>query len=110
MPSPGWTESDVAVNTVICTSVFSALAVGFMTIHVVDRIIVARSEDYMILTAFIVTIMLVGQVIWAVVDQGQGQHAAGMALGKFEVTGKVRPVTSEQVFVGGLCWGSRGRY
>ena len=43
----------------------------------------------MTLTAFALTIILVGQTIWAVVGEGQGQHASRVEPGKFEVTAKM---------------------
>ena len=87
-----WTESDVAVNTIICATVFSAFAVLFITIYIVENIKNSKGyqfQDYMTLTAFALTIILVGQSIWAVVDEGQGQHASRVEPGKFEVTAKV---------------------
>ena len=87
-----WTESDVAVNTIICATVFSAFAVLSITIFIVESRKNSKAyefQDYMTFTAFALTIILVGQTIWAVVDEGQGQHASRVEPGKFEVTAKV---------------------
>ena len=92
MPPANWTESDVAVNTIICATIFSAFAVLCITIYMVESSRKSKGykiQDYMTLTAFALTIILVGQTIWAVVDEGQGQHASRVEPGKFEVTAKV---------------------
>ena len=102
MPTLDWTQSDVAVNTIICASVFSVVAVVFMVTHVIFIIRIIRNfslPDLMILAAFVITIMLVGQTIWAVVDEGQGQHAADMEWGVSEVTAKVCLAIPEQEFL-----------
>lgn len=84
-----WSGSDVALNTIICTYIFSALAILFMTIHISMRIKYLMLEDYMTFFAFISTIILVGQITWAVVDEGQGHHMSDITQGQFELTAKV---------------------
>ena len=35
-----------------------------------------EADDYILIVAYVITVILVGQITWAIVDDGQGKHIA----------------------------------
>ena len=65
---------DLGRATIICSWVFAALAgIGVCTQIVKARTSV-KADDILIFSAFVVSLMLVAQTTWAVIDEGQGEH------------------------------------
>ncbi|KAI1096758.1 hypothetical protein F5B19DRAFT_4511 [Rostrohypoxylon terebratum] len=62
--------SNVALATIVCISVFSFIAIIFIAIHVFVRV------------------HLLGQVIWAVVNEGQGEHFTDITRSQFKLLAK----------------------
>lgn len=84
--------SDVALATVVCTYVFTLLATISLSIHAYYRLMVrheVEAEDFLTLIAFIVSLALVGQITWAVIDEGQGEHMSDVTGSQFEHAAKV---------------------
>ncbi|KAI6092139.1 hypothetical protein F4821DRAFT_157960 [Hypoxylon rubiginosum] len=83
--------SDVALATIICTSIFTVFAILSFSIHVFVCLKIQHKfglNDFLTLLAFMISLALVGQIIWAVVDEGQGQHMSNVMHNQFELTAK----------------------
>ncbi|KAH6659351.1 hypothetical protein BKA67DRAFT_666191 [Truncatella angustata] len=80
-------DSDVALTTVACTCVFGLVAIVAMVVHVFTKCFVLRCgfrfDDYLLLAAFVTSLALAGQIIWAVVDENQGQHISKVTSSQF---------------------------
>ncbi|OTB07850.1 hypothetical protein M426DRAFT_267084 [Hypoxylon sp. CI-4A] len=75
--------SNVALATIICTYVFTFLAIMAIIVHIYTFMTSARKvslEDFSTLVAFVITLGLVGQITWAVVDEGQANGSWKKAL------------------------------
>jgi hypothetical protein len=75
-------KSNIARTTLICSWLFAALATMSIIIQVLS--IHARKarigiDDYLLFTAYLVSVLLVGQTTWAVVDEGQGMHESDLS-------------------------------
>lgn len=84
--------SGVALNTIVLTYVFLFLALIVAVDHVYFRRIIKNSfrwDDMITLCAFILSLALVGQITWAVIDGGQGQHVSNVTKGHFGIMAKV---------------------
>ena len=86
--------SDVALTTIICTYIFVLIALLSLAIHlyVCLRIRQCRRfslEDYFAFIAFIPTLGITGQITWAVVNEGQGQHMPDITQSQLDLIGKV---------------------
>lgn len=75
-------RSDVALETVICSSIFTALATSSICLHTYVKIKLMRHyvlrDELPILLTFLLVLALVAQTIWAVVHDGQGQHMSSV--------------------------------
>ncbi|KAI0840098.1 hypothetical protein F5Y06DRAFT_248107 [Hypoxylon sp. FL0890] len=83
--------STVALATIVCTYVFTFLALLSLAIHGYMRLNNPNRfslEDFSTSLAVIITLALVGQITWAVVDEGQGQHVSDVTQSQFELTAK----------------------
>ncbi|KAI0885142.1 uncharacterized protein GGS22DRAFT_139484 [Annulohypoxylon maeteangense] len=83
--------SNVALATIVCTYVFGFFAIIFVAIHLFVRLHLFGKfsiEDISTCFALIVTMGLIGQITWAVVDEGQGEHMADVTRSQFELTAK----------------------
>ncbi|KAI1377259.1 hypothetical protein F4677DRAFT_49921 [Hypoxylon crocopeplum] len=83
--------SDVALTTIICTYIFTFLAVLSLLVHGSVRLKKFSGfllEDYLTFAAFMIALGLVGQITWAVIDEGQGQHMSDVSRSQFELTAK----------------------
>ncbi|KAI1138856.1 hypothetical protein F5Y05DRAFT_352712 [Hypoxylon sp. FL0543] len=83
--------STVALATIVCTYIFTFLALLSLAIHGYMRLsnfIRFSLEDFSTSLAAIITLGLVGQITWAVVDEGQGQHVSEVTQSQFELTAK----------------------
>ncbi|KAI2473859.1 hypothetical protein F4781DRAFT_6301 [Annulohypoxylon bovei var. microspora] len=83
--------SNVARATIVCTYVFSFLAIISIAIHIFVRVKLVRVfslEDVSTCLAAIITMGLVGQITWAVIDEGQGEHMSNMTRSQFDLTAK----------------------
>ncbi|KAI8628165.1 hypothetical protein F5Y19DRAFT_486200 [Xylariaceae sp. FL1651] len=77
--------------TVVCVSVFTVLAIVSLCIHITvsikrDRRLVVI--DFVIIAAFLIALALVAQTLWAVLDEGQGQHASRVSQTHFNLIAK----------------------
>ncbi|OTB11397.1 hypothetical protein K445DRAFT_370250 [Daldinia sp. EC12] len=52
------------------------------------RIKLLSWDDFSIFIAFIITLALICQITWAVIDEGQGQHMSDVTRSQFEMTAK----------------------
>ena len=70
-------EPNLGLITLVCSWTFTPLAtiaIGLMLwSHHLTRIPL-RIEDYMLISAFFTTVVLVVQITWAIVDEGQDKH------------------------------------
>ncbi|KAI1655627.1 hypothetical protein F4813DRAFT_366676 [Daldinia decipiens] len=84
------TTSNVALATIVCTYVFTFLALLSSAIHVFMCIKKSRLswDDISTFIAFAMTLGLVCQTTWAVIDEGQGQHVSDVTRSQFELTAK----------------------
>ncbi|KAI2615379.1 hypothetical protein GGR54DRAFT_613218 [Hypoxylon sp. NC1633] len=82
--------SDVALATIICNCVFTAISTLSFTLHIYVRIDRRQFSigDCFTFAAFVFTFGLVGQSTWAVLDGGQGQHISQVSRTQFELIGK----------------------
>ncbi|KAI1462298.1 hypothetical protein F4805DRAFT_128586 [Annulohypoxylon moriforme] len=83
--------SDVALATIVCTYVFGFIAIIFVAIHLFVRVHIIRIfsiEDTSTSLAVMITMGLVGQITWAVIDEGQGEHMSKVTRSQFELTAK----------------------
>ncbi|MCJ1295696.1 hypothetical protein MMC34_007260 [Xylographa carneopallida] len=72
-------ESNIGAVTIICGWVLSGLATIAVSLMIwARRLCLVRlgADDYILITAYIMTIVLVAQTTWAIIDEGQGQHVA----------------------------------
>lgn len=84
--------SDVAQNTIVLTYVFLFLALIIAVDHVYLRRKKSASfrwDDIITLCAFILSLALVGQITWAVIDEGQGQHVSNFTKSHLGIMAKV---------------------
>ncbi|KAI0802601.1 hypothetical protein GGR55DRAFT_664826 [Xylaria sp. FL0064] len=82
---------DVAEQTIILSSVFTLLAILSFSAHVTARIVILRKlglDDWLTGGAFVITLALVTQTIWAVVEEGQGRHVSLVIHTEFELLAK----------------------
>ncbi|KAI3572844.1 hypothetical protein IWW34DRAFT_707831 [Fusarium oxysporum f. sp. albedinis] len=82
------TPSDAAQKTLILTYIFLVLALIAAIDHVNYRRcqrLSFRWDDIITLLGFVVSVALVGQVTWAVVNEGQGQHLANFPQSHFNI-------------------------
>jgi hypothetical protein len=86
------TNSTVALATIVCSYVFTAVAVLSVLIHIVHTLKKFgrfHVDDYLIVSAFILALALVAQITWAVIDEGQGQHLSNVARSQLNIMAKV---------------------
>lgn len=91
-PATNPTLSGVARNTIVLTYVFLFLALILAVDHIYYRRrkrISFRWDDIITLFAFILSLALVGQITWAVIDEGQGQHVSNVTKNHFDIMVKV---------------------
>lgn len=72
-------NSDIARTTLICSWRFVALATISIIIQgpsIHQRRAHVGIDDWLLSTAYLVSVLLVSQTTWAVVDEGQGMHEA----------------------------------
>lgn len=88
-------NSDFARTTLICSWLFAALATISIIIQVLSihqRRAHVGIDDCLLFTAYLLSVLLVAQTTWAVVDEGQGMHEADLSHhSQFGVVAKVRP-------------------
>lgn len=86
--------SNVALATIVCTYIFTFLAALSLALHGFVRLHLLRTrfklEDFLTFIAFMISLALVGQITWAVIDEGQGQHMSTVTRDQFELIAKVR--------------------
>ncbi|KAI1770233.1 hypothetical protein F4818DRAFT_274425 [Hypoxylon cercidicola] len=85
------TLSDVALATVICTYIFTFLAIvslAIQTFETINRWRKFELEDLLTWIAFIISLALIGQITWAVVDESQGQHMSNVTRSQLELIAK----------------------
>ncbi|KAI1768484.1 hypothetical protein GGR53DRAFT_478280 [Hypoxylon sp. FL1150] len=80
--------SDVALATIICTFILTPLAILSLSIHLFTCKQMFAYDNLLILIAFLISLALVGQITWAVVDEGQGQHMSSVTHDQFEHAAK----------------------
>ncbi|KAK9426022.1 hypothetical protein SUNI508_12646 [Seiridium unicorne] len=86
-----FTDPSIASSTLVCIYIFTAVAILFMILQLK---VCFESGNFMspenILTffAFIVSLALVSQITWAVIDEHQGQHMSEVPKIEFEVIAK----------------------
>ncbi|KAK8135160.1 hypothetical protein PG984_007172 [Apiospora sp. TS-2023a] len=99
--SVDWKQSHVAFVTIVCTSIFTVLALISIVLKICTNIWISRTgfglEDGLILAAFLISLALVGQIMWAVVDENEGQHLLDVATGNIEIIAK-------SLLVGEIWW------
>lgn len=86
------TLSDTAQKTLILTYIFLVLALIAAVDHVNYRrslYLPFRWDDVITLLGFVVSVALVGQVTWAVINEGQGQHITNFPSSHYEILVKV---------------------
>lgn len=86
--------SDIARTTLICSWLFTGLATISITIQILSihhrRMI--GIDDYLLFTAYLISVLLVAQTTWAVVDEGQGEHEDDVSNhSQFGIVAKVFP-------------------
>lgn len=84
--------SDIARTTLVCSWLFTGLA----TISMIAQVLSIHHrkaidiDDYLLFTAYLVSVLLVAQTTWAVVNEGQGEHEADVSHhSQFGVVAKV---------------------
>lgn len=85
-------NSTVATATIVCSYVFTAVAVLSVILHIVytlKRHHRLHVDDYLIVSALILALALVAQITWAVIDEGQGQHLPNLARSQLNIMAKV---------------------
>lgn len=89
------TNSDIARTTLICSWLFASLATISITIQglsIHQRRAHIGIDDCLLFTAYLVSVLLVAQTTWAVVDEGQGVHEADLShSSQFGIIAKVCP-------------------
>ena len=76
-PQFSTSSPDLGRTTIICSWTFTLTAMLGMFCQLYYRKLKRVSlglEDYILLLAFLITIILVVQTTWAIVDEGQGKH------------------------------------
>ncbi|KAK6858294.1 hypothetical protein PG995_005993 [Apiospora arundinis] len=108
-------KSNVAVVTIVCTAIFTFLAIisvmiqGYNKIH---RHMSFGLEDGLVAAAFLISLALVGQIMWAVSDEDQGQHLQDVAPNDIDIIAKVYSFNSchsnakmcQSLLVGEILW------
>lgn len=91
--SVDWKQSHVAFVTIVCTSIFTVLALISIIVQAWANTWILRMgfgfEDGLVLVAFLIALALVGQIMWAVVDENEGQHLRNFATGEMDIIAKV---------------------
>lgn len=81
---------NIAVITIVCGWVFVSLAILAVGIQIWDSIkIKVGIEDIVLVHAMIVSIGLVAQTTWAIVDEDMGKHEAEIPRNKFTFVARV---------------------
>lgn len=95
--------SDIAYSTLVCSWLFTGLA----TISIIAQVLSVHRrrdigiDDYLLFTAYFVSVLLVVQTTWAVVDEGQGEHEADVShQSQFGIVAKVCPNTTPKYIRG----------
>ena len=73
------TDPNISIITITCSWVFTALATLSLGLMVWARRLTncrLGADDYILIVAFIITIVLVVQITWAILDEGQDRHIA----------------------------------
>ena len=88
---------DMGHTTIICCWIFAPLACMAMGVLVVARRlrdINLGLDDYILVIAFILTLLLVAQTTWAIVDEGQGRHVEAESRTQLAMVASVRAHSS----------------
>ena len=70
---------NIALITIICTWVFTTIAIIAISCHIWGRVTIIRqfkADDYVLVVAFAITLVLVAQTTWAIVHDSQDKHIA----------------------------------
>ncbi|KAK8085943.1 hypothetical protein PG994_000917 [Apiospora phragmitis] len=89
--APSVEQSHVAFVTVVCTPIFTVLAIISVMLQAYAKVsgpYPVGLEDVLILTAFLLSLALVGQIMWAVFEENEGQHLQDVAISDIEVIAK----------------------
>ncbi|KAI1276573.1 hypothetical protein F5Y07DRAFT_366310 [Xylaria sp. FL0933] len=84
-------DFDIAQQTIILSFVFTILAILSFFAHITVRIVILRKlglDDWLTGGAFVITLALVTQTVWAVVHEGQGRHVSLVTHTEFELLAK----------------------
>ncbi|KAI0535221.1 hypothetical protein GGR58DRAFT_21294 [Xylaria digitata] len=83
---------DVAQQTIVVSSVFTLLASLSLSFHITVRLSLLKTrlgfDDWLTVMAFLISLVLVAQTIWAVRGEGQGQHVTSIIYTQFEMMAK----------------------
>ena len=74
-------NANVGPATLACGWLFAGLALGTTGLMMWARSILRRSlasDDYILVAANVLALILTIQTTWAIVDEGQGKHTLGM--------------------------------
>ena len=80
-------------TTIICSWIFTVFAILAMGLMPPARRIQNRKlglDDYMIIIAFVITLVLVAQTTWAILDEGQGNHVENETRTQLAMVASVR--------------------
>jgi hypothetical protein len=94
-------SSTIGNTTLICSWLFTALAmvsIAIQALHIRERK-GADASDFFIFAAFFVSIFLVVQTTWAVLDEGQGVHQSNLETQQFAVVAKVSSHSSPVILI-----------
>ena len=85
---------DIALITIICSWVFSAvaiLAVGALVWSRRATGVGLKTDDYTLFVAFVITLVMVVQTTWAIIDESQDKHAVDMSKTQLTLAFRVLP-------------------
>jgi hypothetical protein len=74
--------SNIARTTLICSwlfAAFSTISIIIQALSIHQRRAHTGIDDYLLFTAYLLSVLLVAQTTWAVVDEGQGLHEADLS-------------------------------
>jgi hypothetical protein len=93
MPPVGYSESvDLGPVTIACGWIFAVLAIGTLVLMLWSREFIhlhLQIDDYVLIAATVVSLILTIQTTWAIASEGQGKHIENISPAKTALVARV---------------------